>query len=536
MQSRTAQPIGTVLSILVLLAAPAAAQTQWVPALDDLDDPSVDGVTDVTDVTGWNPRSIDPLLCESPEFEPSLPPENGACDIEIWITETEFTKGQGFSEGKGEISTVFRASYGNPPTAESVEIPESVYSVGETKGHDVLLGTWEVQTGHALNVWVCADFTEHDGGGANGDDDLGRDCANVLLECDPSRGAPTQIVDLGPANLCGPNQCNGSASAQLKVVRADADGDNVANEDDFTPEPCDEEEKGENGIGLVLYFHYDDNGLITLGQAAYTNLSLFFPVYDRVVLVADSETSNPLDLNGGAFSGADRVYPPTQEGLLDAMQYLTAEGMRFDVKVHAHGYKNGDKDSEFETLEGTEHISGKSLMKATKPDVIGTERGGVPIVAWWSTTCIAERQIDAWEKIGAVVANGARDVQFFPNEWMDYITAWVTGARYRDAVEDARTWTVITDASDLIQLQGSGLPWLCLPSPVLPDGVLGNNACADDFFQDVDGKKGPDEGAYKIQEVYDPSLSGFENMLVSSERAFIGDDQIRFGAPTATWP
>ena len=104
------------------------------------------------------------------------------------------------------------------------------------------------------------------------------------------------------------------------------------------------------------------------------------------------------------------------------------------------------------------------------------------------------------------------------------------------AVEDARTWTVITDASDLIQLQGSGLPWLCLPSPVLPDGVLGNNACADDFFQDVDGKKGPDEGAYKIQEVYDPSLSGFENMLVSSERAFIGDDQIRFGAPTATWP
>ena len=40
----------------------------------------------------------------------------------------------------------------------------------------------------------------------------------------------------------------------------------------------------------------------------------------------------------------------------------------------------------------------------------------------------------------------------------------------------------------------------------------------------------------EIQEIYDPSLTGLENMFISSQRVFLGDDQIRFGAPAAVWP
>ena len=36
--------------------------------------------------------------------------------------------------------------------------------------------------------------------------------------------------------------------------------------------------------------------------------------------------------------------------------------------------------------------------------------------------------------------------------------------------------------------------------------------------------------------VYDPALTGRENMAISSARTFVGDPQITFGAPGRTWP
>jgi hypothetical protein len=46
-------------------------------------------------------------------------------------------------------------------------------------------------------------------------------------------------------------------------MAVEADMDNIPNHDDFT-EICDEELKGTEGIAALVYFHYDDNGLITL--------------------------------------------------------------------------------------------------------------------------------------------------------------------------------------------------------------------------------------------------------------------------------
>lgn len=484
------------------------------------------------------PPSADPDRCGDPEFVPHTPPVAGVCEIELWLTATEFTTGQGLSEGKGEMSSVYTATTTVPFSVNSTAVPaagELVYSVGERKGHEILLGTYEVAEGDTLPVQVCANFREHDGGLINGSDDVGGDCVTLPLSCVAGRGHAGIPETPLSSTLCGDNQCNGEMSAWVETLAADADGDGVINPDDFTPEICDEAEKGENGIGLLLYFQYDDNPLITLAQSIGTNLASIYSAYDYVVLVADSAESNPWAANRQAFADADAVFPPTREGLMNAMQLLTSEGMRFDTFIHAHGYKNGADDSDFETLAGTAHISGEWLVEATAPELIGTARGGVPIIAVGGTNCIALRQIDAWHEIGAITAKGTVDIAFFPLNWGPFSSAWIGGERFRDAVENADTPAVIAATSALVEAQGSVHPWWCPPSIAHPAGVLGNNPCAIDFFNDDDGS-GADEAAYPIQEVYDTSRTGFENMLISSEVSFIGDDQIRFGGMAYTWP
>ena len=382
-------------------------------------------------------------------------------------------------------------------------------------------------TGATLPVQVCADFREHDFGGVNGNDDLGSACAIVTLECDPVNGQPSFTRELGPATLCGPNQCNGSAAATIKVMRADADMDGVENDDDFTPEPCDEFEKGTNGNALLQYFHYDDDDFTTLAQSLGADLSRPYPAYDYKVLLIDSATSNPGGANSKAIREADLVFPPTRAGHLDAMQVLTAEGYRFDANVYAHGYKSNANDAKFETLSGG-MIKGDWLVSATEPDKIGTARGGVPLMAWWSTTCIAARQIDAWMEIGGLVASGAEDVQFYPNAYHNYVDNWLTLQSYDDAVENSVTSGVVTASEALVVAQGATAPWFC----VAPT-ALGLNVCAEDFFND---DVGANDAAYNIWEVYDHSVSGADNMAISSERDFVGDINLRFGAALSDWP
>src|SRR5690606_31334821 len=180
-----------------------------------------------------------------------------------------FVSGQGVSEGRGELSAVVTATAPNGSQAVA-SVPESSYNVGQTQGHYRSLGTYVVKTGKTKNISVCAEFTEHDNGGANGVDDIGTACTNVQLECDPVHGQPTFKQTVGPAVLCGDNQCNGQASAKIEVMRADADYDGVENEDDFTPEPCDEHRKGDNGVALLLYYHYDDDDFTSLAQSLGT--------------------------------------------------------------------------------------------------------------------------------------------------------------------------------------------------------------------------------------------------------------------------
>jgi hypothetical protein len=504
----------------------------------------------------WTPHPINPQLCNNQEGPPSKPPEPGGhCDIEVRLTNLEFTNGQGASEGKGEIRGLFFAEPQDVPAGSETVVavsPSQDYSAGQGQGMNLDLGTYRVAVGDTRDIEICASIVEADNGGFNGGDDYAKPCTVITLSCNAQTGQPSFFPQLGPEPLCESDKsCNGSVTAFISVMAADADMDTIPNDDDFTPELCDEELKGTEGIGLLLYFHYDDNGLITLGQSLWTNLSQIYSAYDYVVLVADNETSNPGNFSAAAWRNADAVFPPTRDGLMAAMRDLTSKGYRFDTFVHAHGYKNGSTDSEFESMDPCVYdpvtmkcepvrISGDWLLGATHQDLIGTARGGIPIVAWWSTTCIAERQIDTWLEIGAITASGAEDVQFFPNTWGNFVTAWIGGQTYKRSVDDSLTAGVINQATSLINIQGAAPPWNCNQVGNL---VVEKNLCAENFFNDIDDDTdgdGPDtdtdDAAYNIEEVYDTNESGYVNMLISSTRTFLGSTLITFGAVNHTWP
>jgi hypothetical protein len=477
---------------------------------------------------GWDPFPVDENMCE--EGEISRPPTGGQCEIELYLKRTTYVDGQGASESRAEMSTVVTAisvdAQGNPVFVDAV-VPEMKYNPGESKGHNISLGTYTVQTGDIENVWLCGEFTEHDSGGINGQDDVGSICTKVVLECDPVEGQPTLSRVVGPAQLCGPNQCNGSASATVQVMRADADMDNVPNPVDVTPEPCDEVNKGTEGIALLLYVHYDDPTFVSLAQTIGTNYSAHYAEYDYVALVMDNGVSNEGNLEAAAFQQADVVFEPSREGLLDAFRDLTSKGYRFDVKTHAHGYPNGAYDSEIEVVTG-DPISGDWLITATDPDEIGTARGGIPIIALWGTSCFQSLQIDAWHTVGALVASGAHHINFVPNAWMNYWDAWVTGVQYQPAVDSSVTLGVLAATQSFIVAQGAAPPYMC----VAPT-VLGQNACAEDFFND---DVGPNDAAYNLEDIYNHSLSGAQNMAIASQRTFIGDVTTTFGGGAADWP
>lgn len=486
----------------------------------------------------WQPQAIDPELCNNPEFTPSLPPESGSCEIEVRLDSVKLVDGQGVSEGRAELTfdyvgevpgsgTSTGGTYPTPSTNPLVTT-YNAFNPGQTQGVGRSLGTYTVAVGDHEVVEVCITATELDQGGLNGQDDVAEFCENVVLGCDAQTGQPTFTQKLGPEPLCGPNSCNGSVSATIEVMRIDADGDGVPNPDDVTPELCDEHDKGTEGVALIQYFHYGDDGISGLAQSVGTNLSKHYGAYDYVVLVADNYESNQMNANAEAFSQADIVFTPTRDGLMDAFQDVISRGYRFDVQVHSHGTGVGLDDAQFEVLAGDE-ISGEWLVTATDPNLVGTARGGYPIVAHWATACFVGHQTDAWTTIGAKVSSGAQNVSFYPNTFGNFWDAWVSGVRYAKSVNDALTNTIISVANTYIAGEGALFPYFCTGA----NGVLHLNSCAEDFFND---DVGPNDAAYNLERVYDHSQSGAANMLISSSRMYSGNTSISFGGANQNWP
>jgi hypothetical protein len=191
-------------------------------------------------------------------------------------------------------------------------------------------------------------------------------------------GYASTSPSIGPLQLCGPNVCNGPVTANLETMVVDADFDGVANDDDFTPELCDEADKATAGTAGMFYWHYANGGLYNLAQSVGIDPAAAYSAYDYVVLIADNATSNPGNINKGMFKKADKTFPPTRQGVLDAFRDVTSKGYRADFFAFAHGYEHGDDDAMFEVLDdptlpdADDMITGEWLVDATDPCLVGT--------------------------------------------------------------------------------------------------------------------------------------------------------------------
>jgi hypothetical protein len=120
--------------------------------------------------------------------------------------------GQVVSEGKGELSfDAYASTLGANPTTVAASQPTSTYSVGQSDGHNLDMGTCRVKVGKTKDVKICVFFTEHDSG-LNDENDRAFECPIVTLSCSGADangdgqpdGQPSLSTTLGPSPPCGP--------------------------------------------------------------------------------------------------------------------------------------------------------------------------------------------------------------------------------------------------------------------------------------------------------------------------------------------
>ncbi len=501
---------------------------------------------------------IDPKLCSPYEPEPPPAPIDGHCDVELRVDSVSFLTGQGWFEGRAEASAVFTATDLSTGAVVTGSYPANgTIKMEVDKSHiaNVALGTYRVGENKHKDVWVCATFTEAD---VLTKDDVGSDCETIRLEC-PQAGE-TKVLS---ADLCKGGNCSvlrGKMAADVKVETKDADQDCVANEDDYTPSPCDEALKGQLCHASLVYFAYEDGPLVNLVQNLGTDLAPAMTGYDRVVLLIDSDNVGPFNLNPAALALADVTMLPTEQNFFAALQDLTSRGCDITVWMFSHGAPALEAQLDGSVTSGGGEINAMSDDDGTGSPNITTDEllaeagaSGTPLVPvrmTYGTPCFYEEWNEAWTTIGAKVTAGAIDINFFPTYFGKFVANWNAGQTYGMSLAGEYSLAEENRTFGVISAQGLLQPWNCIAKT-----VLGKNPCAQNFFTDLDLQPavdatgaiidGPDEAEYGIGGplndtlgvAYDPLASGATNMRNSSAKVLVGEPSIGKNVPaTLTWP
>lgn len=496
--------------------------------------------------------------CHPEEPAPAPPAVDGYCDVEVMVKRLEYEDGQGASEGKAEASVIYTATDSRTGGVSVQRVPE-VGSLKLQKEKSLIinlsLGVYRVPENRRRQVEVCADFTEHDDDLLNGKDDLGSDCETLTLTCPQAGDSELLYADLCRGGDC--DKLNGAMSSEIEVLAKDADRDCVENEDDYTPEPCDEALKGQLCRGSLVYFHYGDGPITDLAQNFGTDLSKATGGYDEVVLLVDDAQVGPFGLNSTALSQADVVMPPIEENFFAGLQELTALGCDIDVWMFSHGTVEWQADgldvinlggsvTALSDDDGEPAADITTLELAEDADPLNSGTQSVPVRMTYSTACYYGEWNQTWLDVGAKVVSGSSDVNFFPLYYGNFADDWNGGDTYGASL--AGESNSVDEGLSLSYVSAQGLlpPWACL--------VLEENDCSDDFFVDSDlfpnvnaanqWIDGPDEAMYSLGGplwdtvgiVYDPTLSGLSNMRAASAKIPAGDLSVRKNVPpTLRW-
>ncbi len=454
------------------------------------------------------------------------PPPPGPCVYEVSLEELTVTDKQGVTDGNLELSLDSSFSQGAASGNASWSKDKAKEDIGYTVGD--LMGTFTVPRGQNRTVTLCHTTTEIDYGWVNGRDDVAQECVTTTLSCPGTRERDVTAT----TNFCRGNKkdstgaCknfNGTVKVSWKIRLVDNDGDGVDNEDDFTPDPCDDVKLGEEhqaagGRASIVYFHMGDGDLNTLVQHVGVDLEKPMEGYEYVVLLIDDPKFLGLTLSDDALKNANLVLSPTEDNFFRAFQEVTSRGYDTDVWLWSHGALDGSGGATTNTLDPAVTIDSIDIATRLNPAVTGSRT--VPIRMVYSTVCYHSANNDTWLSVGGKVSGAPRFIGFHPTLAGPFADLWNTGSTYGGAIAGQMATGAHLLAENFIWVQGeaslvSAAAGLSLPAGCnVTDSVFAQNPCAKWYFDDGAG----DYLGYNMNGgEYDQTRTGLDNLRFSSQ-------------------
>jgi hypothetical protein len=260
------------------------------------------------------------------------------------------------------------------------------------------------------------------------------------------------------------------------------------------------------GTASFIWCHWGDNQWMTAGQEQM-RLKRAMDGYDFKVLMKHNETPSWLDFSEGDERNADIMMPPTVANFTERLCWLANEGYMIDIFVFSHG-----ADEEFLASTGTFTQKDKITASTIRALPAAAGLAGLPIRMVYQTQCHASTLNAAWRDAGAKISVGARYIQFYPNQFGNFIGEWNSGSTVSQANAGADGNWVRTQAQSYI------LADALARGPHCPFGrtVLGKQDCARDYFI----------ARWLKTEEWQDNMSGKENMNFSSRMMLRGDRQL----------
>jgi hypothetical protein len=276
------------------------------------------------------------------------------------------------------------------------------------------------------------------------------------------------------------------------------------------------------GAASVVFFYYGDSKFITLAQETL-RLKTAMEGYQQVVLLKHALIPAPFVLSSADERVADLVIAPTQANLFAQLQRLATEGYLIDLWIFSHGAPGAFVASTGQ--HGSVDLVGAAeIAAALRPASTGLD--ALPIRMIWSTLCYGASLNATWREVGARVVAGSRAVNFYPNQFGRFATAWNSGmVGYQEALERADTAvsrTLVQTYLATMDAPAHRKQWGGCP---IGRHVLGDHPCARAYFTRRWGL---------TEDEWDDGLSGKDNMHRSSAKIIAGQGTLT-KSDTPTW-
>lgn len=276
------------------------------------------------------------------------------------------------------------------------------------------------------------------------------------------------------------------------------------------------------GAASVVFFYYGDSKFLTLAQETL-KLKRAMEGYRQVVLLKHDVIPAPFDLSAADEREADVVVAPTRANLVAQLRRLATEGYMIDLWLFSHGAPGAFVASTGQ--HGTVDLVGAAeILAALQPASTGL--AVLPIRMVWSTLCYGASLNETWRAIGAKVVAGSRAVNFYPNQFGRFATAWNSGmVGYLAALERADTAasrTLVQTYLATMDAPAHRQEWGGCP---IGRHILGDHPCAKAYFTRRWGL---------TEQEWGDDLSGKDNMRRSSAKVIAGPGTLT-KSDTPTW-